>query len=76
MLGKYEGLDDALAIVKLGGFYVIDDMLPQPNWPEGHADKVPILIAQLAANPNFETLPLVWASGVVVAVRRRSEAPS
>ena len=76
MPGKYEGLDDALAIVKLGGFYVIDDMLPQPNWPEGHADKVPILIAQLAANPNFETLPLVWASGVVVAVRRRSEAPS
>jgi predicted O-methyltransferase YrrM len=70
MPGKYEGLDDALAVVKAGGFYVIDDMLPQRNWPEGHADKVPVLIGELAAHPSFEILPLVWASGVVVAVRK------
>jgi hypothetical protein len=55
---------------------VIDDMLPQPNWPEGHAAKVPVLIEQLAANTRFEILPLVWASGVVVAVRRFSEDPA
>ena len=30
--GKYEALDEALAIVKTGGFYIIDDMMPQPNW--------------------------------------------
>jgi predicted O-methyltransferase YrrM len=76
MPGKYEGLDHALAVVKVGGFYVIDDVLRQPNWPEGHADKVPILIEQLMANPEFEVLPLVWASGVVVAVRKHSEALS
>jgi predicted O-methyltransferase YrrM len=70
MPGKYEGLDEALAVVKPGGFYVIDDMLPQSNWPEGHAAKVPVLIEKLVANPNFRILPLVWASGVVVAVRR------
>ncbi len=70
MSGKYDGLEHALAVVKPGGFYVIDDMLPQPNWPPGHAEKVPVLIGQLAANPNFRILPLVWASGVVVAVRR------
>ncbi len=76
MPGKYDGLDDALAVVKVGGIYVIDDMLPQPNWPEGHAEKVPVLIQQLAANPSFEVLPLVWASGVVVAVRKHSEEPA
>jgi predicted O-methyltransferase YrrM len=70
MPGKYVGLNSALAVVKPGGFYVIDDMLPQPNWPEGHAAKVPVLIEQLAANPRFEVLPLVWASGVIVAVRK------
>jgi len=70
MPGKYEGLDQALAVVKPGGFYVIDDMLPQPNWPEGHAAKVPILLDRLAGNPDLEMLPMVWASGVVVAVRR------
>ena len=72
MPGKYEVLDSALAVIKVGGFYVIDDMLPQPNWPEGHADKVPVLIERLIANPKFETLPLVWATGVVIAVRKQS----
>ena len=72
MPGKYEGLDDALAVVRAGGFYVIDDMLPQPNWPEGHAAKVPALIERLTAHSGFETLPLVWASGVVVAVRKQT----
>ena len=74
MPGKYDGLDDALAVVKVGGFYVIDDMLPQPNWPEGHSEKVPLLIEKLAANAAFEILPLVWASGVVVAVRRHASS--
>lgn len=69
MPGKYDGLDEALAVVKPGGFYVIDDMLPQANWPAGHAEKVPVLIERLAAHPSFEILPLVWASGVVIAVR-------
>jgi predicted O-methyltransferase YrrM len=73
MPGKYEVLGSALAVIKVGGFYVVDDMLPQPNWPEGHADKVPVLIERLIANPRFEILPLVWATGVVIAVRKQSE---
>jgi predicted O-methyltransferase YrrM len=71
--GKYEVLEEALSVVKVGGFYVIDDMLPQPNWPDGHASKVPPLIETLASKANFVILPLVWASGVVVAVRKHSE---
>jgi len=39
LAGKYDGLSEALCVVKAGGFYVIDDMLPQPNWPDGHAPK-------------------------------------
>jgi len=70
MPGKYEGLEDALAVVKEGGFYVIDDMLPQANWPEGHAAKVPVLLEKLGENREFEVVPLAWASGVVLAVRR------
>ena len=74
MPGKYEALDDALAVVKSGGFYIIDDMLPQPNWPEGHAEKVPILLDRLATDRRFVVAPITWASGVVVAVRQ--PAPS
>lgn len=69
--GKYEVLEDALALVKVGGFYVIDDMLPQANWPAGHAEKIPVLIEKLASHPDFSILPLAWDSGIVIAVRRR-----
>ena len=69
--GKYERLDDALSVVKAGGFYVIDDMQPQLNWPQGHAEKVSLLMERLASHPDFLILPLVWASGMVVAVKKR-----
>jgi predicted O-methyltransferase YrrM len=68
--GKYEGLDLALAVVKPGGFYVVDDMLPQANWPPGHAEKVSALMEQLAKQQDFTAVPMVWASGIVVAVRK------
>ena len=70
MPGKYQHLDDALALVAPGGFYIIDDMLPQPNWPENHSEKVMVLLYRLSANPQFHMAPLVWASGVAVLVRR------
>ena len=67
--GKYEGLEEALRVVKPGGFYVIDDLLPRPNWPKGHAPKVPALLAVLAARADFRMTPVAWASGMAVAVR-------
>jgi predicted O-methyltransferase YrrM len=70
MPGKYESLDEALALVAPGGFYIVDDMLPQPNWPEGHAEKIPVLLERLAADPHFHMAPLVWSSGVAVLVRK------
>jgi predicted O-methyltransferase YrrM len=42
--GKYTNLTEALGLVAVGGLYVIDDMLPQPNWPEGHPAKVTTLV--------------------------------
>ena len=70
MPGKYEGLPLSLNLVKSGGFWIGDDLLPQPNWPEGHAAKVPMLLNGLANHPEFTMVPLAWASGAVIAVRR------
>ncbi len=69
MPGKYEGLQECLNTVKPGGLYVIDDMLPQSNWPEGHAEKVPRLMDQLAADQRFVMVPIPWATGIVLAVK-------
>ena len=68
--GKYDHLKEALAILKPGGFYVIDDMLPQDNWPEGHAAKAEKLSELLAARSDLQICPLPWSSGIIVAVKK------
>ncbi len=68
--GKYRLLDDALELLNPAGLYVIDDMLPQANWPEGHAAKVASLIATLEQLEGFRVTKLSWASGVVIATKR------
>jgi len=70
MPGKFIARHQALALVAPGGFYVVDDLLPQPNWPEGHAEKIPPLLYTLSSHPGFFSLPMVWASGIAVLVRR------
>lgn len=68
--GKFSQLDEALALLRPGGVYVIDDLLPQPNWPEGHAPKVPLLIDALERRDEFSTVRMAWASGLMLVVRR------
>ena len=68
--GKYRLLEEALALVRPAGFYVIDDILPQPNWPDGHADKATRLIATLERRSDFRITKMAWASGLILATRR------
>ena len=70
MPGKYDGLDEALALVRPGGFWIGDDMLPQPNWPEGHAGRVGGLIEAFRGRPGWAVTEMAWASGLIVATRR------
>lgn len=65
--GKYRLLEEALALVSPSGLYVIDDMLPQSNWPEGHAEKVSHLVATLEQRRDFRITKMSWASGVIIA---------
>ena len=67
--GKFTHLDLALSLLRVGGIYFVDDLLPQPSWPEGHAAKVPPLIAELESRPGFTATKLAWASGLMILVR-------
>jgi protein-L-isoaspartate O-methyltransferase len=53
------GEDDRLKLVTSGGLEFLRDQTPES-------------FDLMAANPGFEILPMVWASGVVVAVRKCS----
>lgn len=67
--GKYSETNDILKLIKPGGFYVIDDMTAQPNWPEGHTDKVDWLVNYLEEREDFVLTKMNWSTGVIVAVR-------
>src|SRR5688572_17217254 len=68
--GKYDELDKALRLLKPGALYIIDDMLPQSNWPEGHKAKADRLIQTLEANEELRITKLNWSSGLIVASRK------
>jgi predicted O-methyltransferase YrrM len=68
--GKYLLLDEVLAMLNKGGLYIIDDMLPQPNWPEGHREKVINLLHYLDTRNDLVLTRQVWATGIVVVVRK------
>ena len=67
--GKFYLFEAAWALLKIGGLYVIDDLLPQSSWPADHAAKVPILIAQLESRHDLRLTKLAWASGLIIAVK-------
>ncbi|MGO9799910.1 MAG: O-methyltransferase [Candidatus Binatus sp.] len=68
--GKFDHLEDALALLRPGGLYVIDDLMPQPNWPDDHAPKVAALVAKLERDRRLTVCKLCWSSGIIIAARR------
>ncbi|TRY19427.1 SAM-dependent methyltransferase [Tessaracoccus rhinocerotis] len=70
--GKYQDRELAMELVKPGGWYVIDDLYPQPGWPEGHQYSVDLLIQELTCMPGWEIEFLPWSSGLMLCVKTKS----
>ena len=70
--GKFTHLDVTLSLLRVGGLYVVDDLLPQATWPEDHAPKVPRLISDLENRGDLVCTKLAWASGLMVVTRVRA----
>lgn len=68
--GKYLMLDEALNMLHPGGIYIIDDMLPQSNWPDGHEEKAMRLLEQLDDRKDINLTRQCWATGIVIASKK------
>ena len=68
--GKYTHLEKTLEMVKEGGYYIIDDMNPQPNWPEGHEEKAKQLVETLEKREDYIITKLDWSTGIIIAVKQ------
>jgi predicted O-methyltransferase YrrM len=68
--GKYLMLEEALGMLNPGGLYILDDMLPQSNWPEGHQEKAMHLLQTLEAREDLLLTSQAWATGIIIGVKR------
>ncbi len=71
--GKYRLLDAALSALEPGGLYVVDDLLPQPNWPAGHYVKADALLADLTNRGELQTTALDWSTGILIGVKKKNK---
>ena len=72
--GKYLLLVEILSMLSNGGLYIIDDMLPQPNWPEGHQEKAIKLVKDLESRSDLILTKQVWATGIIIGVKKNKTA--
>ena len=69
--GKYSDIEKLLGLINVGGFYIIDDMSIQANWPKGHHKKVNNLIDYLEKREDFNMTKLDWSTGIIIMCRIR-----
>jgi predicted O-methyltransferase YrrM len=70
MPGKYDLFEETIALVRSGGLYIVDDMLPQPNWPAGHAERVEEFINMLEKRNDLILTKMNWSTGIIIVAKR------
>ena len=70
MPGKYDLFDETIAMLNSGGLYIIDDMLPQPNWPLGHDEKVRSFISGLESRNDLLMTKMNWSTGIIIITKK------
>ena len=67
--GKYQAFEAAWRLLATGGFYVVDDMLPEPDWPDDHVSRAAALLDHLRTRSDCRLVRLDWSGGIVIAAR-------
>lgn len=70
MPGKYDLFEETIRMLNAKGFYIIDDMLPQPNWPLGHDERVNDFINKLETRIDLLITKLNWSTGIIIVVKK------
>ena len=70
MPGKYDLFDETIAMLNSGGLYIIDDMLPQSNWPLGHDEKVRLFISDLENRDDLLLTKMNWSTGIIIVSKK------
>ena len=67
--GKFQLLEETINLLNPGGIYVVDDLLPVPDWEPDHADHVATLITTLEQRTDLHITQLSWSVGLLIAAK-------
>jgi predicted O-methyltransferase YrrM len=67
--GKFQHIAETLGLLKVGGLYVVDDLLPLPAWADEHVGRVAALIRMLEQRPDLRVTRLNCSTGLLVAAK-------
>lgn len=70
--GKWDGLDGTIAALRPGGQLLVDDMTPPYFADDNHETKTEEVRVRLLAHPGLVSVPIAWASGLILSTRRHS----
>ena len=70
--GKWHGLDRTIAALRPGGLLLVDDMRPAAWSDDEHPSKTAEVRRTLLGHPELSAVELTWASGVIIAAKRRT----
>jgi predicted O-methyltransferase YrrM len=70
MPGKYDLFDETIGMLKNNGLYIIDDMLPQLNWPVGHKEKATSFINMLEKRNDLLLTKMNWSTGIIIVSKK------
>jgi len=70
--GKYLLLDETINMLNVGGLNIVDDMIPQVNWPEAHKEKAEKLVLALERRVDLILSKLSWATGIIIVTKKKA----
>jgi predicted O-methyltransferase YrrM len=70
--GKWNGLDVTVAALREGGHLLVDDMTPPAFADAHHERKTAEVRAALLSHPDLISVPMAWASGLILSTRRHA----
>ncbi|RUO80962.1 SAM-dependent methyltransferase [Idiomarina tyrosinivorans] len=70
--GKYELIEEAFNLLADGGIYIVDDFLPQDDWPPEHYPDAEMSFRKLSNISNTHSVGLNWSTGLLIMTKKAS----
>ncbi|QDI92546.1 hypothetical protein EPH95_16295 [Salicibibacter halophilus] len=58
-----------MQLLNKGGLYIVDDLLPQKDWPVEHGEEIKDFIDYLDTKIDLSIAKLNWSTGLIIVTK-------